>query len=217
MVDVNVARRKTVERTVAQVRGDETLLVMRDFATLTVAVGSGAISRPGGVVAVTTLRTIVAQDDMLRTSLPHPVIANVLLTKRLLRPSVLVIDAGPLGQLGLIGKGKDLNHVAGPMSQLAATPIGVQPESRLVPDVIGTHLACAECRTQQQDDWDPTPVYCHGCLRSFTWSDSQTAIVAEFRQWMNEGADLVKRPHHLWDWTKTENAHFYNRPGRLQQ
>ena len=61
---------------------------------------------------------------------------------------------------------------------------------------------------RQQDGWNPTPDYCHGCLRTFEWSDGQRKLVEEFRAYLDAGAKRIELPAHLWEWTKKENPDF---------
>ncbi|MFD8384328.1 hypothetical protein ACFV2X_38400 [Streptomyces sp. NPDC059679] len=206
----NIRREKALQRAQARIRGDEKLVLLFGFDQLLVVAGSQTVPRPGGAAALTRLRILLAQEDGSHTytSLGHSTVLGAQLQTKFLGPSVLTINAGPMGILALVGARRDMKQLADGINLFVGRPDAEQPVSRLVPPPSTDALCCSECGVRQQDTWNPTPDYCHGCLRTFEWPDRQRNLVAEFRAYLDAGAKRSELPAHLWEWTKKENPDF---------
>ncbi|MER7688640.1 hypothetical protein [Streptomyces sp. NPDC097610] len=209
----NIRREKALQRAQAQIRDDEKLVFLFGFEQMLVVAGDQVIPRPGGAVALTRLRILLAQEDKANsyTSLGHSILLGAQLQTKLLRPSILTINAGSMGTVALVGPRRDMKHLANGINLFAGQKGSAQPVSRLVPPPAANALCCSECGVRQQDDWNPTPDYCHGCLRTFEWPDGQRKLVEDFRAYLDAGAKRPGLPAHLWEWTKKENPAYAQR------
>ncbi|MDP5317338.1 hypothetical protein [Streptomyces poriferorum] len=209
-----VDRRRTValQRAQKQVREDERLGFLGGFEHFLVEVEKGVMhAAPGGALAITDLRILTVQDSGIHQSLAHSTVQGARLQARFLRLSTLTIDAGPMGVVGLTGPRNLMKQALSEMQRFVDQPLPEQPTSRLIPTVTGAELCCSACSISQQDDWNPAPDYCHGCLSNFEWSEGHRKLVDEFRAYLKAGADRRKLPPHLWEWLKTENPAYAKR------
>ncbi|MFG2489084.1 hypothetical protein ACGFSI_40875 [Streptomyces virginiae] len=122
-----IVRGKTRQRVQDSVRGDERQLGVSDFEIFATMVGPEEMHFSGGVVAVTDLRVLTAQDNGTYTSILHGDMRRVHTQLRLLRPSVLTLDAGPLGVVSLVGK-RAVCSLAPVIRQRLGSSIGDQPK-----------------------------------------------------------------------------------------
>ncbi|QFQ98376.1 hypothetical protein F9278_21770 [Streptomyces phaeolivaceus] len=208
---MEIQRYKSWQRIRSYVREDERLLSICEFETFLVLLGQltageRAIERPGGVFAVTDLRILIVQDNFTCTSIAHPDVVRVLTEKRFPFRLSAFIDAGPLGQIGLLGRRGGMRKAVRAMVPLAGAPIREQPKSRLTPLPPHGPLVCAECGGWQQDEWNVSPDFCHMCLRHFEWTAEHAKMVAEFREWVDNGKPSIAAS--LWAWIKAENPEF---------
>ncbi|MFF5019107.1 hypothetical protein [Streptomyces sp. NPDC001165] len=209
----NIRRSKALQRARGRIRQDEKLVHLFGFDQLLVVAGNQVVQRPGGAVALTSLRILVAQEDTAQTytSLGHPAVLGAQLQAKFLGPSALTVNAGRMGTIAFVGARRDMKHLADGINLCAGKPGPEQPSSRLVPPPSADALCCSECRVQQQDAWNPAPAYCHGCLRTFEWPERHRKLVHEFRAFLDAGAKRGPIPAELWQWTKMENPDFAKR------
>lgn len=201
-------RSMALQRAQAAVRTDERLGYLTSFDKFLVETPGGVFEAAGGALAITHLRLLTAQDNGIYQSLPHSVITDVRLETKLLRPAILTINAGSMGTMALVGLRDQMKKAAKDLEQLAGQPLPPQPTSRLVPAVAFRTLCCSACSRDQQDEWNPAPEYCHGCLRTFEWTEKSHQLVKDFRAHIESGGDMAKIPAHLWEWIKLENPRY---------
>jgi hypothetical protein len=204
---MNVLQEKARQRLQARIRPDEVLMTLVAFERSLYPTGNGrSLPGPDGFVAVTDLRVILAETNSRGsdTSHPHPTTIGAQLETRFIGPSVLTLNAGPLGIMTLVGSRRDMKYAAEEINQRAGQAIPSQPEGRLVPNFPPSQLICSDCFTEQQHRWDPSPSFCHGCLRTFTWTDAHRQLVNELRACFQDGKGILELPQHLRDWALAE-------------
>lgn len=200
-----IIRGKTRQRVQSSIRSDERQLGVSDFEIFATLVGPEEMHFSGGVVAVSELRVLIAQDNGTYTSIIHADIRRVHTQPRFVRPSVLTLDAGALGVVSLVGK-RAVCSLAPMVQERLGRPISDQPLARLLPSIAKGPLRCSECNVNQQDGWDPTPAYCHRCLCRFEWTAERVKRTTEYREWAASGDPAP--PSSLWGWIKTEDGRY---------
>ncbi|MGW0827126.1 hypothetical protein [Streptomyces sp. NPDC002845] len=200
----NPEMRWDVRRAHSRIRDDEELVLLLGFDQMFQPVGAGLGHRlPGGVAALTRFRILLVQSEQY-TSLPHPIVKQSTVRPKLLLPSTLVIDAGPMwGTLMLVGARRALKDLGKGINQFAGRQIPEQPVTRLVPTLGLGRPRCAACGVDEQ--WyGMTLEYCHGCLRSFEWTDRRRELMGKYREFVKTRRSEGLPPQDLMTWIVEE-------------
>ncbi|WP_329368757.1 hypothetical protein OG896_24625 [Streptomyces sp. NBC_00669] len=203
-----ILHEKARQRVESRVRPDEELLRLVGYERSMYPGGDGQV-RPGpsGILGVTDLRVIHAEAGGTRndTSYPHPTTVGAQVRTKIVGLSILTLNAGPLGVVALFGGRHEMRSLAETINGLAGKEIPEQPLSCLVPDFPPSALICKQCQVPQQHHrWDTEPTFCHGCLRTFAWTDGERERVAELRTCFDENASIIQLPQHLQEWALQE-------------